>query len=233
MKEQFEIVGSMNDKGSSIDQNTVSHFRNNLAGIIGDQAVLPKFILIVPDNDIIRYFWYREHDTQEGYARLLKWLMSQYDLMILSQKERLPQKAKRAAEPVFIWIEPPLHDSIWSKENDLRSQFGRALASVASLHENTHALKLKKGWDESDRSLYNRDECRFTAAGLISYWKAVDKTMKYANTLLLKKWHPATEVKNNTTRPAKHGNTHRSDYRSDKVPLEQKITPSFPQVTIV
>ena len=59
--------------------------------------------------------------------------------------------------------------------------------NIASLHENTYALPLKKGWDPTDKYLYNRDEKCLTANGYIQYWQAVDKTVCYFNTLVLKK----------------------------------------------
>ena len=119
MKEQFEVTGFMNDKSSSLDTNTLSRFRNNFVGAVTDQPVLPKFVVIVPDNDIMKYVWYHKDDVQDGYVRLLKWLMLQYNCMVASVKEDLPTKAKKANEPIFIWIEPLQHDRIRSKENDL------------------------------------------------------------------------------------------------------------------
>ena len=113
--------------------------------------------------------------------------MSQYDRMVASQREYLPKKSQKPGNPSFLWIHPPTHDSIQSKENRLRIHFVKALNSVASLHENTYALGFKKIWNPSDPSLYNRDERQFTADGLITYWKAVDATFKYFDTLLLNK----------------------------------------------
>ena len=107
--------------------------------------------------------------------------------MVATQKEFLPKKAQKADEPNFLWIVPPLHDRIRSKENELRTLFGRALCNLVSLHEDTYALELKKGWDPKDKSLYNRDLRQFTAEGMITYWEAGDKTVKYFDTLVLKK----------------------------------------------
>ena len=188
MKERFEIASCMNNTDLSYDKNMISRFRNNLVGGLTDQVTLPKFIVVVPDNDIVHYFWYKEEsDVFIRYSRLLKWIMSQYDRLICTQKEFLPLKAKKIDEPYFLWIQLPLHDRIHSKENRLRIQFNKALASVVTLHDNTFALDLKKGWDLADKSLYNRDERHFTAHGIGQYWLAVDKTVKYFETLLLKK----------------------------------------------
>ena len=106
----------MNNTKLSHDTNTISRLRNNFKGAIEDQIVLPKTVLIVPDNDIIKYFWYKkESDVAEGYTRLLKYLMNQYDRMVKTQNEFLPLKC-RNPDPNFLWIMPPQHDDIHSKE---------------------------------------------------------------------------------------------------------------------
>ena len=204
MKEHFEVSGFNNDRKASLNSNVISCIRNNFIGALSAQPTLPKFVVVVPDNDIIKYFLYKdEHDMQERYARLLKWLMCQYDRMVSSQKEYLTPKSKRANEPYFVWIKPPMHESIHSKELRLREMFKKALDNCTSMHQNTFALQLKKMWDPSDKLLYNREERRFTANGLILYWQAVDKTVKYANTLLLKKKHQKT-TPNDTPHHQRH-----------------------------
>ena len=102
MKEQFEVTGFMNDKSSSLDTNTLSRFRNNFVGAVTDQPVLPKFVVIVPDNDIIKYVWYCKDDVQDGYVRLLKWLMSQYNCMVASVKESSYQQKLKKRMNLFL-----------------------------------------------------------------------------------------------------------------------------------
>ena len=188
MKERYEVNGFHNNKDASIDQNILSRFCNNFVGAISDQSVFPRIVVIVPDADLIKAFKYRkEDDVIIGYTRIIKWLMTQYDRMVATQKEYLPGKCKRADEPNFVWIMPPLHDLLRSKENRLRTLFGHALSSQATMHDNTYAFELKKIWDPSNRSYYNKEERSFTADGFIAYWQAVDKTVKYFETLVLKK----------------------------------------------
>ena len=59
MKEAFEVNGFNNDKDASVNENTISRLRNNLVAAIADQKVFPKIIVIVPGNDIINYFRYK------------------------------------------------------------------------------------------------------------------------------------------------------------------------------
>ena len=58
-----------------------------------------------------------------------------------------------------------------------------------------YALQLKKTWMEDDSHLFNAEDKKFTDIGYKSYWNAVDKTVKFAHTLLLKKEALASQKK--------------------------------------
>ena len=115
----------------------------------------------------------------------MDWLMSQYEKLISSQKDYLPQKAKKGNYSQMIWVEAPEHNHF--PNNLLRFKFNRALQTAASFHSNVHVLELKKGCNSKDRSLYLKEEQRFTAEGLNRYWEVVDKTVQFADTILFKK----------------------------------------------
>ena len=122
-KEQFEICGFNNDKGKSYDQNTISRIHNNLVGAIQEKILLPKFIVMVLNNDIISFIFHKNHELKRGsesaYERVLKWLMCQFDRLIKTQKEYLPKKSKKQPlQPMFIWIAPPNHKNF--KDNTER-----------------------------------------------------------------------------------------------------------------
>ena len=185
MKEQFEIIGFSNNKDASYDINTISRFRNGFTGAIRDQVTLPKYLVVVPDNNIISYLKNKKIKSFKGTERVMKWLMTQMDRLITTQKERLPVKAKRPNEPTIIWISPPTHKNF--KDNELREQFQNVLEQCCSHHNNTYTVKLIKDWSDDDELLFNRTDKKFTAAGYKTYWNAVDKAVKYVDTLLLKK----------------------------------------------
>ena len=189
MKDNFEVSGFMNNIDLSYDVNTVSRFRNGLVGAIRDHKTFPKFVVIVPDNDIIKYIKGHHATSSAAMERILKWLMSQMDRLIATQREYLPLKAR--SYPTMIWIAPPSHRNFCN--NELRKNFTRALEKCASYHNKTFALHLKKSWEENDSALFNADDNRLTVAGYKSYWSGVDKALKFANTLLLKKEERKTE----------------------------------------
>ena len=178
MKFQFEISGFNNNKNASYDNNTLSRFRNGLVAAITDQKILPKMAVIVPDDDLINYFclWYKKKEgSYDGFERILRWLMCQYDRLITAQRDYLPNKAKRSNEPIFIWIEVPLHDNLNSSAREARNSFNKALQKAVSYHTNFYSLQLIKCWDESNPELYNKEDGKYTARGYVTYWEAIDK----------------------------------------------------------
>ena len=211
MIEEFEVSGFNNNKNLSYDKNVISRMRNNLIGAMKDQPVLPKFIVIVLDDDVITYFKNRlkkkekvkNEDMKAGYERMLRWLMCQYKQSISSQKEYLPKKAKKPQnDPKFIWIALPTHKNF--RNNELREIFSDSLETVTSHFHNNYTLKLIKIWDPNDPSLILEGEKNLTSTGFKSYWNAVDKAIKYADTLLLKKEAAKNEKNksNGNQRPA-------------------------------
>ena len=182
---------------------------------IKDQAILPKLVVIVPDNNLISYMDFgTKFGVSRSIGRILDWLMSEYDKIISSQKDYLPSKAKREYFPQIVWIEVPENDNFSHGNNLMRSKFNTALATASNFHDNEHVLELKKVWDPHSKNLFLKEERRFTATGLTDYWLAIDKTVKYTNTILFKKVEKskikkAKDRKERRTPPRHHRSKHR------------------------
>ena len=144
IKENYEVLGFSNNKKASADTNIVSQMHNNFVGSIRDQTILPKFVVIVPNNNIISVFPRKSRNLEEGYHRVISWLMNRFDRNVMTQKEQLPTKAIRQDYPYFIWIEPPQSRAFSSSENDRRELFSKVLTNIASLHANTFQCSLRR-----------------------------------------------------------------------------------------
>ena len=148
------MSGFMNNRTHSLDMNTVSRFRNLLVRTLTDRVILPRLLVIVPDDDIINYPNVRDQG-EVAYHRVLHWLLTQYSRIIQSWKEYLPTKAKAMGYPNIVWIKPPTH--VHFDNNSERLEFGKSLSNVAQFQENVFVLKLKKVWDESDTTLFVKE----------------------------------------------------------------------------
>ena len=146
---------------------------------------LPKIIVVVPDDDIIKTLQDCMKKVSNALSRLVNFVMMEHSRAIASFKEFLPVKSLRNGYPNILWIQAPLHDNF--NNNNMRFKFNKCLEDTAKLHANVTTLKLKKSWDEHDNELYLMDSRHFTTRGLISYWESVDHTIRYFDSILLKK----------------------------------------------
>ena len=183
--EIFDVFGFLSSGTDRRDMNTVSRMRNLMVRAILEQKTFPKMIIIVPDADILDYCVLK--GVYHQINRVVEWIMRKLSRMVETHKEHLPHHCKKAGYPAFIWIEAPLHDNFTDEANMARSHFNRIVSKAAILQENTWSLQLKKIWDSQNGSLFLKEEQRFTAEGLKYFWEAVDKTVRYADTILLKK----------------------------------------------
>ena len=137
------MSGFNNNTDLSYDVNTASRLQNLLVGPIRDHVTLPKILVIVPDDDLLRYLIKKHATTVEAMERVINWLMCQYDHLLSTQKEYLPAKAKHYNHPMIVWIAPLEHCNF--KSNSFREKFAYSLEKCALKHDNTFAVHLKKG----------------------------------------------------------------------------------------
>ena len=109
--------------------------------------------------------------------------MTEYKCCVASFKENLPVKSVcNPGFPSFLWIQLPRHINF--KNSSQHFKFNCCLEEQVKLHSDTYALALKKVWDYDDTNLFAD---RFTAARFRAYWEAVDKTICYFDSVVLKK----------------------------------------------
>ena len=185
MVTNFDVSGSYSSKYMSADQNTVGRMCTVMLKAMEDQVMLPKFIFIIPDDDIINYCEFGIEQFEKQMDRILNSIMSDHDKLLRAHKEYLPIKSRRSTHPQIIWIEPPQNCQF--SNNEERSLFTKCLGNIAKLHSNTTSLALKKIWDMENRNLFVQDYNRYTAEGYATYWSAVDCTVKFADTILWQK----------------------------------------------
>ena len=191
--ENFNVTGYVSDDYSSNNLNIISHLQNGLALAIKQEILLPKIITVVPDDNLISFMegTNQESGLTKPLGRIIDAVMREYNNLINIQKEFLLKKAKKADYPKIVWIEPPLHANF--NNNTERRKMIRAMNDVVKFHDNNFMLWLKKVWDAENLNLFSKKYNCFTNEGYTTYWRAVDTTLKFADTILFKKkkdWKP-------------------------------------------
>ena len=180
----------MSDKYSTLNGNVLSRLRNSLAKTITEQKLFPKFIVVVPDVDIMTCFDFgklkdNDDNIRKQVTKVIQWLVTEFGRLVELQKEYLPSKAKKPGYPTFICIAAPSHKNF--RDNPITEMFNDALEAASLHHDNVSILALKKIWDPDNDSLFLHREQRFTSDGYRFYWEAINKTVRYADTIQFKK----------------------------------------------
>ena len=185
MRENFEVTGYITGRFASPNPNLISRLCNSLVSAMKSNPLLPKYVVIVPDDDMIKYLHHYGSGISNALGRLVDKVMGDHEKSTSSHKDYLPEKCKRDAYPYFIWIQAPLHINI--NNNPERVKFNHCIDRMTKFHSKVLSLQLKKIWDPQDTNLFIKESNRFTCTGFSAYWNAVDKTVKYCDTILIKK----------------------------------------------
>ena len=161
-KRNFEVSTITSNLFLSNERNIFTRWRNMLVMQTREVKPLPKMILFVPDDDIIRELKNYKSKTAD-YGRAIEWFMREFSRIIDSWKDFLPAKAKKAYWPHFIWIKPVRNVNF--RNNGPRDAFGRELDARAQLFERTWAVDLEQLWEFDDVSLFLALQQRFTNEG--------------------------------------------------------------------
>ena len=121
------------DGNEAFNRNLLASMLNSLIKFITKNPTLPKYIVVLFDDDVIHWVNYEDYGVTEIYGRLMKWFITQVDRVIKSQNEYLPQKAKKHHRPYVIWMGASNHKDL--ADNIQRKKFNDCLASIIKLHQ--------------------------------------------------------------------------------------------------
>ena len=134
-----------------------------------EQVLLPRAIVFMPDDDIIKQCNIPIREARAGMFKIiLEYLLEETHRVIASYKEKLPSRSKQEYFPQVLWMVPPQHK--YFNNNEMRDLFANALESEIDKYPGMCALRLKKIWEENEGSLYLREQLRYTQEGNICYW---------------------------------------------------------------
>ena len=165
--------------------------RNALVKGMNDQMRIPKWIVIVPEADIISDFDLPKKNlcVADLFAQTIEWIMKEMKLIIEeSLKKGMPQSSTEIDRkfPNFLWITPVDHCNLNTKNRELREKFSKTLVEVAKLHNELIVLPLKQLWMKDNIELFSKMDQKMTQKGANLFWMSIDRTVKYADSILKK-----------------------------------------------
>ena len=219
--EHFEVKDLLSTRYSN-DRNVLSRLRNSLITALNQYYPVPRLIAVVMDDDITRYIDSRDKEdlvlTVE-IGTIVEWITREFERAILSFKDYLPDKAKKAFYPHILWIAPPTHKFFGNSSNNKREKISNCLSTVVKYRQNMSVLRMIKIWDHDDSNAFVKESYRFTSEGLAKYWLSIDSAIRYWNVAVFSKFGVKQNVK--TQVPSKN------KYKWKKPSFNKQVTGPF------
>ena len=177
IRDNYDVTAYCSSRYSDKNNNIISRTQISVATALNKEELLPKFIVIWLDEDILSYLAYNNYGMTSLLGEMMEWLVKSINEMVTTKKQYLPQKSKRENEPMIYWVAPPTHKNFDSDNNAARTKFSLCIDSIVRLYNNMRMIKIKQGWCQSDTQLVMNN--KITTKGLSSYWSAVDNSLSF------------------------------------------------------
>ena len=181
----FEMRDFFSDDFTSHNCSVAGRIINNLINALYEHSTLPKLIVMVLDNDIVKKNIPDSANMFDKIRGITKWLLKECQKAIDIYKDFLLIKSKRDTVLQFLWIAPPTHK--YFHDNKKREMQSSALHQEVKYFEHMVALNMIKFWDSTDSKNFIYEANRFTAEGFIRYWLSIDVAIRYWNTAIFPK----------------------------------------------
>ena len=176
VKENFEVFPFCQSKYEHADSNILNRLRNSFIEAINAQGRLPRFVVIILDDDILEFINYEDQGVSTLMGNCVEWLVNQFNDLIKLAKESTPSKAVKDGFPQLYWVAPPHHRNFTN--NSTRTKFINVMESTFKLHKDSRIIKMKEVWDYNNTELINSNG-QFTNNGWDTYWISVDAAIKF------------------------------------------------------
>ena len=204
--ENYEVKDFTTSRYSN-DRNVLSRIRNGLVTALNLYLPVPKVIVIVLDDDIVRCI--DAKDKQDVVLNIeigtvTEWLAREIERVIQCFNENLPLKAKKPFHPHVLWIAPPTHKFFGRLNNVKRDRQANCLNTIVKLRDNQSVLKMLKVWNHDDSCNFVYDSYRFTTQGLVNYWMSIDSAIRYWDVAIYPKLGISTPKNKQKFKPNKY-----------------------------
>ena len=160
------------------NKSLIGWVRNCLVrGINDNNLALPRYVVVVLDNEIIKATDYEGFPYSVIYECQVEWLARQIGRVLDAAKDALLAKAKRRFEPQMIWMEAPQHAQLC--DNFKRQRLNEIIKVMAEIYQEVHTLKPLKGWNPLDINLISTSRNSYSAEGIARYLMAIDNAIRY------------------------------------------------------
>ena len=152
----YEVIEFLSSKYKSSNPSPASRLINNIVYGFNRHRQLPKLIILVPDDDIVKNIKSSEA-MMITIGMVSEWITREVLRAVESDKEMLPDKCKCATTPQIMWIAPPTHKYFGTSNNKKREVHTKCLERIAKKHDTVHTLRIIKCWNHDDSNAFIYD----------------------------------------------------------------------------
>ena len=87
----------------------LSRINNAFASAVNKAERLPKYVVVILENDLIEFLGYSEFGVAGLLGEWIEYLAKNLAEMVKVKKEKLPKKAVKYKYPLFYWVAAPFH----------------------------------------------------------------------------------------------------------------------------
>ena len=172
----FEVSVFANSANKTHMRSTLGRLRNLIMAAIKIKELLPKYIIIIIENDLIRCVKYRKPGIFDIFGRILRWLADEFHQAVMDWKSALPSRAKRNLYPQIFWTALPYHQNFKTTCIN-RHKFNQCLDTVANMHNEMKMLRIRRIWSNADSSVTPAEV--ITLEGVERYWRGIDEAIEF------------------------------------------------------
>ena len=151
---------------------------NALIKALNESFRIPRFIIVVPDWDILKYINYNTYGVEKVVTEMLDWMFEKMSEAIEDKRTQL-RKIKEgsvvSSEPKYVWVKMLQRMRSYEKVLKVRNKFNTVLEKMLADRNNHYVI---------DPNPILRDASYFTrhndlnAEGGILFWKEIDECIK-------------------------------------------------------
>ena len=166
--------------------NALAGIINAYIEILNNRSHLPKYVIVIPDKNIIEAADHCDFGVKKGLRNLIKWIMVQLHRYTESRREDLRDKKPGAVgpKPRFIWVKmidwqmlEHHPDRSYTDVLGLRTKFNRTMENLlaeSTVSNCSHIMQL--AYLSKSNHFTNLGELNFE--GKRHFWKEIDYNFK-------------------------------------------------------
>ena len=164
----------------SPNQNVLVNLLNSLIAALNDHGkYLPRFIIMLPEDDILCFVDYFAYGVSALTGRCLTWLVNQLDRCIDAHKDQLRRKNPGdivANEPKIVWVKMmDRPDIAYNDMLAIRNKYNKILEEILASKKNHYIMDVGKDVVHPVHFMQNNN---LNTRGKNAFWNVVDRNIE-------------------------------------------------------